>query len=122
MHFSITVIKRVIKEYYPCHALRVQHTLYGSCKLNKIYMYNISQLIIPKSRSLEENIVTRSLADPPPPSPSTFDTIHPIGMKLGTYNKLHLYFQLNETTWYLIGLYGNNSQINDVTGGRHPGF
>ena len=78
-------------------------------------------------RSLEEKTVTRSLegggggsigASPP----STFDTIHPIDMKLGTYNKLHLYFQLSETTWCLIGFHGKNSQINDVTGGRHLGF
>ena len=27
--------------------------------------------------------------------PSTFDTIHPIDMIFGTYNKLHLYFQLS---------------------------
>ena len=46
-----------------------------------------------------------------PPRPSTFDTIYPIDMKLGTYNKLHLYFQLNEATWCLIGFHGNNSQI-----------
>ena len=51
-----------------------------------------------------------------------FDTIHPIDMKIGTYNKLHLYFQLSETKRYLIGFHGNNSQINDVTGGRHLGF
>ena len=50
-------------------------------------------------RSLEEEIVTRSLGGrgevncPPPPSPSTFDTIHPNNLKLGTYNKLHLYLQ-----------------------------
>ena len=56
------------------------------------------------------------------PPPSTFDKIHPIDMKLGTYNKLHLYFQLSETTWSLIGFHDNNSQINDVTGGRHLGF
>ena len=31
-------------------------------------------------------------------------------------------FQLSETTWYLIGLHGNNSKIIDVTGGRHLGF
>ena len=44
-------------------------------------------------------------------------------MKFGTYNRLHLYFQFGETTWCLIGFYGNNSQINVVTGGRHrPGF
>ena len=47
--------------------------------------------------------------------PSTFNTIHPIDIKLGTFNKLHLCFQLSETTWCLIGLHGNNSQINDVT-------
>ena len=55
-------------------------------------------------------------------SPSTFDTIHPIDLKFGTYNKLRLYFQLSETTWCLISFHGNNSQINDVTGGRHLGF
>ena len=54
--------------------------------------------------------------------PSTFDTIQLIDLKFSTYNKLHLYFQLSETTWRLIGFHGNNSQINDVTGGRHPGF
>ena len=75
--------------------------------------------------SLLEKIATRSLeggggqSDPPP---STFDTIHPIALKSGTYSKLHLYFQLGETTWCLIGFHGNNSQINDVTGGRHLGF
>ena len=53
---------------------------------------------------------------------STFATIHSINMKFGTYAKLHLYFQLSETTPCLIGLYGNDSQINDVTGGRHLGF
>ena len=37
-------------------------------------------------------------------SPSTFDTIHPIDMKLG------------------ISFHGNNSQINDDTCGRHVGF
>ena len=38
-------------------------------------------------------------------------------------NKLHLYFQLSETTRCLIGFHGNNySQINDVTGSRHLGF
>ena len=57
--------------------------------------------IIFNPRSLEEKIVTRSLERPvnrtPPPPPSTFDTIHLIDMKFGTYNKLHLYFQLSET-------------------------
>ena len=51
----------------------------------------------------------------------TFNTIHPIDMKLGTYNKLHLYFQLSETAWCLIGFQGNNTQINDVTGSCHLG-
>ena len=74
-------------------------------------------------RSLLEKTVTRSLeegqSDPPP---STFDTIHSIDMKLDTYSKLHLYFQLSATKWCLIGFHGNNSQINDVTGGRRLGF
>ena len=69
-------------------------------------------------RSLLEKIVTRSLegggGSIGPPPPSTFDTIRPIDLKFGTYNKLHLYFQLSETTWCLIGFHGNNSQINDV--------
>ena len=74
-------------------------------------------------RNLQETIVTRSLergggGSIGPPPPCTFDTIHPIELKFGTYNKLHLYFQLSETTWCLIGFHGNNSQINDVTGGR----
>ena len=42
--------------------------------------------------------------------------------KFGTYNKLHLYFQLSETKWCLIGFHGNNSEIKDVTDGRHLGF
>ena len=54
--------------------------------------------------------------------PSTFDTIHLIDMKFGTYNKLHFCFQLSESTWCLIGFHGNNTQVNDVTGGRHLGF
>ena len=75
-------------------------------------------------RSLLEKIITQSLeggggqSDPP----STFDTFYPIDLKFGTYNKLHLYFQLSKITWCLIGFHGNNSQINDVTGGRHLGF
>ena len=75
-------------------------------------------------RSLIEKIVIRKLeggggqSDPP----STFDTIHPIDLKFGSYNKLHLCFQLSETTWCLIGFHCNNSQIYDVTGGRHLGF
>ena len=75
--------------------------------------------------SLLEKIVTRSLEGGGgvnrTPS-STFDTIHPIDLKFGTYSKLHLYFQLSETTWCLICFHGNNSQINDVTGGRQLGF
>ena len=43
-------------------------------------------------------------------------------MKPGKYNKLHLYFQLSETTWYLISFHGNNNQINDVTGDRNLEF
>ena len=62
------------------------------------------------------------LPPPRPPPPSTFDTIHPIDLKFGTYNRLHLYFQLSKTTWCLIGFHDNNSQINGVTGGRHLGF
>ena len=61
--------------------------------------------------------------------PSTLDTIHPIDLKFGRYSKLHLYFQINETKWCLIGFHGNNSQINginsqinDVTVGHHLGF
>ena len=89
--------------------------------------FKISRKLSPSyvnPRRLLEKIVTRSLeggggkSDPP----STFDTIHPIDLKFGTYNKIHLYFQLSETTWCLIGLHGNNSQINDVTVGRHLGF
>ena len=77
-------------------------------------------------RSLLEKIVTGSLegggGSIGPPPPSTFDTIHPIDMKLGAYNKLHLYFQLSETAWCLSGFHGNNSEINDVTGCRHLKF
>ena len=71
-----------------------------------------------------QNLLGRkgNLVRTPPPPPSTCDTIHPIDLKFGTYSKLHLYFQLNETTWCLFGFHGNNSQINDVTCGRHLGF
>ena len=84
-----------------------------------------SLLVEINPRSLPEKIVKRSLeggggqSDTPP---STFDTIRPIDLKFGTYNKLHLHFQLSETTWCLIGCHGNNSQINDVIGGRLLGF
>ena len=93
--------------------------------LNKKFWYKRSSPSSFKPRSLEEKIVTRSLEGVGGRGvrlTSTFDTIHPIDMKLGTYNKLHLYFQLSETTWCLIGFHGNSSQINDVTGGRHLGF
>ena len=60
------------------------------------------------------------LLDPPPPS--TINTIQPIDLKFGTYSKLHLCFQLSETTWCLIGFHGNNSQINDVKDGRRLWF
>ena len=73
-------------------------------------------------RSLLEKIVTRSLEGGQSDPPSTFDTIHPIDFKFGTYNKLYLYFQLSKTTWCLIRFHGNNSQINDVTVGRHLEF
>ena len=56
------------------------------------------------------------------PLPSTFDTTHPIDFLFGTYNEFSLYFQLMETTWCLIGFYGNHSHINDVTNGRHLRF
>ena len=71
-----------------------------------------------KGRRGEE--AKRSIGQPPPPS--TFDAIHPIDFEFGTYNKLRLFFQLSETTWCLIGFHGNNSHINDVTGGRQLGF
>ena len=75
-------------------------------------------------RSLLEKIVTRNLEEGGVnrTPPSTFDTIHPIDLKFGRYNKLRLYFQLSETTWCLIGFHGNNSQINYVVGGRPFGF
>ena len=43
-------------------------------------------------------------------------------MKFGTYNKLHLYFQLSETTRCLIGFHGNDCQLYDFTVDRHLGF
>ena len=78
-------------------------------------------------RSLEEKIVTRSLEEGGggfnrTPPPFTFDTSRLIDMKLDKCNKLQLHFQLNGTTWCLIGFHGNNNQINDVAGGRHLGF
>ena len=53
------------------------------------------------------------------PLPSTFGSIYPIDMLLGTYNELPLYFQLSLAKWCLTGFYGNHSYINDVTRGRH---
>ena len=97
------------------------YTSYGS--VSKIIVWTCKNRCI-NPKSLQEKIVTQSLegggASIGPPS--TFDTIHLIGLKFGTYNKLHLYFQSSETTWCLIGFHGNNSQINDGTGGRHLGF
>ena len=55
-------------------------------------------------------------------APSTFDTIHPIDMILGTYNELPLFFQLNVTTWCLISFNDNRSYINNIASGRHLGF
>ena len=90
-----------------------------------ITIMTITSFIV-SPRILLEKIVTRSLEGGRGGGsigpPSTFDTIHPIDLKFGTYNKLHLYFQLSETTWCLIGLHGNNIQINDLTGGCHLGF
>ena len=44
--------------------------------------------------------------------PSTFHTIHPIGMTFGTlYNKIPLHFQLSETMWFLIGFHDNQSYL-----------
>ena len=92
------------------------HDVTSNLKLEKYFKHF-------NPRSLLEKIVTQGLEggnqlDPP----SSFDTIHPIDLKFGTYYKLRLYFQLSETTWCLSGFHGNNSQINDVTGGRHLGF
>ena len=56
------------------------------------------------------------------PLPSSFDTIHPIDLIFGTCNEFSLYFQLIETTWYLIGFHDNHNHINDVTSGRHLEF
>ena len=87
--------------------------------------YHLCSCFIINLRSLLGKIVTRSLEGGGGVNrtlPSTFNTIYPIVLKFGTYNKLYLYFQLSETIWCRIGFHGNNSQINDVTGGRHLGF
>ena len=52
--------------------------------------------------------------------PSTFDTIHQVYVKFGTYNKLPLFFQLSVVTWCSIDFDG--TRVNDVTSGRHLGF
>ena len=91
---------------------------------------NVSLHFISNPRSLEEKIVTRSLGGggggsigPPFYFRHNSSDWHKIWyIKFGTYNKLYLYFKVSETTWCLIGFHGNNSQINDVTGGRHLGF
>ena len=81
-------------------------------------------LVFINPRSLEEiklhNTWVGGVSIGPPPS--TFDTIHPIGMIFGTYNNLPLYLQLSQSTRCLIGFHGNQSYINDVTSGRHLGF
>ena len=48
--------------------------------------------------------------------------MHPIDLIFGTYNVFSLYFQLIETTWFLISFHSNHSHINDVTSSRHLGF
>ena len=79
-------------------------------------------------RSLEEKIVTRSLGGGGGGGGESiglpFYFRHDLSdvMKFGAYNKLHFYFQLRETMRCLISFHGNNSQINDVTGGLHLGF
>ena len=104
-------------------------TIWHRCSIYR-WQWRIDSLARARSLTLEaskKKIVTRSLevgggggsqSDPS----STFDTIHPIDLKFGRYNKIQLYFQLCETTWCLIGFHGNNSQVSDVTGGRHLGF
>ena len=94
--------------------------------LNEHMALNLNKYMFLNPRSLEEKIVTEAMRGggsfAPPPS-STVDIIHPIDLKFGTYNKLHLCFQLSVTTWCLIGFHGKkNSQINYVTGGRHLVF
>ena len=55
------------------------------------FQFSLQCNYIVNLRSLEEKIVTRSL-----------DKIHPIDLKFGTYNKLHLYFQLSDTIGVLL--------------------
>ena len=88
-------------------------------------LVELSTYCIFKCLTLEaskKKIVTRSLKGGgggsirPPPFYLSTQFIR-LTMKLGTYHKLHLFFQLSETTWCLIGFDGNNNQINEVTGG-----
>ena len=96
--------------------------MYGKCffPFYTILASHINPRSLLEKKTKKQNIEGGRGQSPPPPP--TFDTIHPIDLGFGTYNKLHLYFQLRETTWCPIGFHGNNSQINDVTGGRHLGF
>ena len=75
-----------------------------------------------KKKQLHEHLRGVNRTPPPAPTPSTVDTIHPIDKKFSTCKKLHLFFQLSESTWRLIGFYDNDSQINNVTSGRHLDF
>ena len=93
----------------------------GLCKRK---MTNVHPKLTINPRTLKRKIVHVHLAggwgqsDPPPSSLSTFDTIHPIDMKFGTYNELPLYFQSSVVMWFLIGFHGNHSYLKDVTSGR----
>ena len=103
--------------------MKVKNTTPSSHSWYYYHFHQIRVVLFINPRSLLEKIVTRSLEGGSiGPPPSTFDTIHPIDLKFGTYNKLRLYFQLSETTWCLIGFHGNNSQKNDVTVGRNLRF
>ena len=55
-----------------------------------------SSLVWLTLQALKKKIVARTLEgggeESIGPPPSTFDTIRPIDIKFGTYNKLHLYF------------------------------
>ena len=96
----------------------------GFCLYFQVYLFMPFNIIF-NPRNFEEKIVTQGLrgwGSIGSPTPSTFDTIHPIDLKFGTFNKLHLYFELSEITWCLISFHSNNSQIIDVTGDRHLGF
>ena len=68
---------------------------YGKTPSTLFFSFRTPSQMFFNPRSLLEKIVTRSLGGGGSigPAPSTFDTIHPIDLKFGTYNKLHLYFQ-----------------------------